>query len=97
MQGPCGDDAGSQQDWPGYASRTRKDLKNKMKSSKSSEAHSEYNIKSLDPADRDGAREYVRAIENALDTAGQGSSAASNQAASKCRRSGRRFIIEEGY
>ena len=97
MQGPCGDYAGSQQDWPGYASRTREDLKNKMKSSKSSEAQLEYNIKSLDPADRDGAREYVRAIKNALDTAGQGSSAASNQAASKCRRSGWRFIIEEGY
>ena len=39
---------------------------NKMKSSRQSEMQLENGIKSLDPADRDDAREFVKAVENTL-------------------------------
>jgi hypothetical protein len=65
---------------------------NKMKSSRQSEMQLENNIKSLDPAARDDARESVKAVENAPDrsgyaTSGQSGSASNNQEASTRRRS----------
>lgn len=57
----------------------------KLRSSRQSEKQLEDTVKPLDPADRDGARDYVRAIKDVPGGSGQESPSAGSQDTSKRR------------